>query len=119
MATITKLVLTPKGDYIPLDQSGLRALGIDSDEKIELHNKMQEKFNEERKKEKESYDKFTKIQNEVREIAKRNGLEEYYKEIESRELGFKYEVCSLLAFGLKHEDMDTIRRFVTEDLADQ
>lgn len=115
---MTKLVLTPKGNYVSLEESGLQLFGIKTDEDIEFHNQMQARFNEERQKENESIALFEKIENEVKDIVKRNNLEDYFKDISSRSIGFKAEVSSLLAAPLEKEDRLTLMRIITKDLAD-
>ena len=79
-----KRVLTPKGTYVSLEESGLQFIGIKTDEQIEIHNQIQARFNKDREKEKEREKLIDSIENKLKEIVKKNNLQEGYIKMQER-----------------------------------
>lgn len=107
---ITKKVLTPKGDYIPLSESGLQFTGIDSDDKIEFHNKMQALFNEDAEKDIERQKSIDKAVRTLNDIVKRNGLERAVHELNCRGFELLAIISAIMPTDISENDRKQLEK---------
>ena len=107
-----KKVLTPKGTYVSLEESGLQFLGIKTNEQIEIHNQIQARFNKESEKEKEREKLIDSIENKLKEIVKKNNLQEEYTEMQKRCFSLKEEILATASADISIEDRDILTSFV-------
>ena len=107
-----KRVLTPKGTYVSLEESGLQLIGIKTDEQIEIHNQIQAQVNKECEKRKEREKLIDSIENKLKEIVKKNNLQEEYREMQKRCFGLKEEILAIANAGISIEDRDILISFV-------
>ena len=113
---MTKRVLTPNGDFVSLEESGLMSIGIKTDEQIEFHNRIQAEANETAAKEKEHQKFIEKVENTLKEIVERNNLRSEYNEIKNQYLGLKSEILLLGSLSIPAEDKDILISFVNSGL---
>ena len=110
-----KRVLTPKGTYVSLEESGLQFIGIKTDEQIEIHNQIQARFNKERDEGKEREKLIDSIENKLKEIVKKNNLQEGYMKTQERCFSLKEEILAIANAGIPKEDRDILISFVMNE----
>lgn len=113
---MTKRVLTPNGDFVSLEESGLMSIGIKTDEQIEFHNRIQAEANKTAAKEKDHQKFIEKVENTLKEIVERNNLQSEYNEIKKQYLDLKSEILLLGSFSIPAEDKDILISFVNSGL---
>lgn len=101
---MTKKVLTPKGEYVSLEESGLQFFGIKTDEQIKFHNQMQARFNDEIAQNEERCKCVEKIEKTIKEIVEKNNLQSEYKEIKSHGFSLLEEILTLMQVIMKKDD---------------
>ena len=110
-----KRVLTPKGTYVSLEESGLQFIGIKTDEQIEIHNQIQARFNKERDEGKEREKLIDSIENKLKEIVKKNNLQEGCMKMQERCFSLKEEILAIANAGIPKEDRDILISFVMNE----